>query len=612
MKFEYLLEELLNELSGKEIYQKYYSKIPFDDFLTIVTADPQTIYQGGEIKRMGKYSKLLVALYQKGGIRLDDADKAKEYLGYVYTHKIPLDINKIKQLGDLYEVVKGYIAQDTKSLEEILKILPKDEYKVLHNGERWYILQPLTEKASCYLGVNTEWCTTWGPYSLDKRYKDRGNHFTSHSTRGPLFIMINKSDTSDKYQFHFETNQFMDKKDKRIDTASFLQQRDKQEILQYFFPSLFQEVTPEQMKLELKKMDVLPNELGLKIFEKSIGKIDNQLVNALLKKDEDVVENLIQGVSNINISEGTLSFDVEEIKNDVEQLQQNMGWYEYEADHGWEFVYDDVRDRGMDDYEREKLQEFLLPYYEENKEKFREIFSIRDFQEFIKNFFDNFISNDDIQEAFWSDIADLSYASYEQANLVTLDNIKKDIDISSNYSAGGHEITLGLVKFIQFLLKKDIIYIHNEEILEQILDDYVDYCGHDGDFERTYDYNITYPKYGNTYLSSKTDKYFDSLFDDAETSGECIQLRKKFNEILEKYFKGSTTYQNEHIRVRLKSNEIDCNTGMVKVEYDNLDTGETFGGWNSKNDSVKIDNLVSLMTNYKLFESIIKFKKNIL
>ncbi len=36
-----------------------------DDFLTIVTADPQTIYEGGEIKRMGKYSKLLVALYQK-------------------------------------------------------------------------------------------------------------------------------------------------------------------------------------------------------------------------------------------------------------------------------------------------------------------------------------------------------------------------------------------------------------------------------------------------------------------------------------------------------------------------------------------------------------------
>jgi len=66
------------------------------------------------------------------------------------------------------------------------------------------------------------------------------------------------------------------------------------------------------------------------------------------------------------------------------------------------------------------------------------------------------------------------------------------------------------------------------------------------------------------------------------------------------------------IIISLKSNEIDCNTGMVKVEYDNLDTGETFGGWRDKNDGVKIDNLVSLMTNYKLFESIIKFKKNII
>jgi hypothetical protein len=115
MRFDTLLEELLNELSGSEIYQKYYSKIPFDEFLNIVMADPQTVYEGGELKRMGKYSKLLIALYQKGGIRLDDVDKAKEYLGYVYKHKISLDVNKVKQLSDLYDVVKGYLAQDTKS-----------------------------------------------------------------------------------------------------------------------------------------------------------------------------------------------------------------------------------------------------------------------------------------------------------------------------------------------------------------------------------------------------------------------------------------------------------------------------------------------------------------
>lgn len=192
MKFDILLEDLLNELSGEEIYQKYYSKIPYNEFLEIVSSDPQSVVSNDKIQKMGKYSKLLILLFQKGGLQLEDLDKAKEYLGYVYQHKIPMDLGKIKQLADIYNVVKDYIAKDTKSLEEILKILSKEEFKVLHNGENWYIFQPLTEKASCYLGVNTEWCTTWGPYSLNKKHKDRGNMFSRYSPQGPLFIMIDK------------------------------------------------------------------------------------------------------------------------------------------------------------------------------------------------------------------------------------------------------------------------------------------------------------------------------------------------------------------------------------------------------------------------------------
>ena len=42
MNFNFLLEELLLELSGKEIYQKYYSKIPYETFLDIVMATPKT------------------------------------------------------------------------------------------------------------------------------------------------------------------------------------------------------------------------------------------------------------------------------------------------------------------------------------------------------------------------------------------------------------------------------------------------------------------------------------------------------------------------------------------------------------------------------------------
>lgn len=612
MKFQTLLEDLLNELSGKEIYQKYYSKLPYDEFLTIVRADPQTVYEDGELKKMGKYSKLLVALYQKGGIRLDDVDKANEYLGYVYTHKIALDVNKVKQLSDLYDVVKGYIVQDTKNLEEILKILPQEEYKVLHNGDNWYMFQPLTEKASCYLGVNTEWCTTWGPYSLNKKHRDRGNHFTSHSNRGPLYIMINKNDPNDKYQFHFETNQFMDKNDRRINTGNFLTQRNNKELLYYFFPSIIKDVSPEQIKIELKRIDVLPSDLGMKIFEKSIGQINNNLVNAIIQKDNEVVGELLPGAGDMNITDGKVTFTVDEIKDDVEQLEQNLNWYNYESDHGWEYIYDDVRDRGMDEYEKDKLKEFLSDYYKENQDIIRSSVGVNNFDGFLSYFFDDYVSSDNIQESFWSEIADLSYSTYEEANLSKVKEIQKDIYISGGY-AGEYDITLNMVKFIQFLLRKDIESIEDEDLFHEMLGNYIDYCGHGGEFERIYDYNITYPKYGNnSSLSNTTDKYFDEIFEDSETGGQCMELRKKFNDIIQKYFKNSTTYQNEHIIVRLQSKEIDCKTGMVKVEYTNKDTGETYGGWRDKNDGVKIDNLVSLMTNYKLFEDLVRFKKNAL
>jgi hypothetical protein len=156
MKFGLIIEDLLTELSGMEIYNKYYSKIPYDDFKLIVNSDPQTnISSDGTVTRMGKYSKLLLSMFQKGGLKLEDLEKAEEYLGYVYSHKIPVEVNKINELGDLYNTVKDYIAKDTKALSEILKVLSENEYKVLHNGEEWYVFQPLTEKAACYLGVNT-------------------------------------------------------------------------------------------------------------------------------------------------------------------------------------------------------------------------------------------------------------------------------------------------------------------------------------------------------------------------------------------------------------------------------------------------------------------------
>jgi hypothetical protein len=610
MNFKLILEDLLNELSGEEIYQKYYSKIPYDDFISIVLSDPQSVVEDGKIQKMGKYVKLLISLFQKGGLQLEDTDKAKEYLEYVYQHRIPLDVGKIKELADLYNVVKEYIVKDTKSLDEILKILSKDEFKVLHNGEKWFIFQPLTEKASCYLGVNTEWCTTWGPYSLNKKHKDRSNMFNRYSPQGPLFIMIDKQNHDNKYQFHFESGQYMDRDDKRINVSEFIIRRENKEIFDYFFPSFSREVSSDEIKNEINKLDILPNDLGLQLFEKTIGVIDNKLVNAILSDDEDTVSELMNGVD-IIIRNGRIGISIDELGSDLRQLDQNIGYYEYESEHGWEFVYNDMRDKGMDDeYDQQILEEFLRPFYEENSQTFLREFSINNFEGFLSNFFDAYKDDDNITDAFWSDIADLTYESYEMGNEEEVNRIQKDIKIESEYR--GYNISLNLVKFIQYILRGEYEEISDEDLLNEMLDDFVSYCKHDGEFEPFYDYNITYPKYGESnQITKQTDDFFDYILEDIERGNSCMELKRTLNQIIQKYFTSySKVYENEHIRVHLKSTEINCDTGMVKVEYTNKDTGEKFGGWGQP-DGVKVENLMSLLTNYKLFESLMRFKKNI-
>ena len=607
MKFEFLLEDLLNELSGEEIYQKYYNKIPYGEFISIVSSDPQTVVQDDKLQRMGKYSKLLLSMYQKGGLKMEDLEKAKEYLGYVYQHKVPLDLGKIKELGDLYGLIKDYVAKDTKDLGEILKVLNKDEYKVLHNGKEWYVFQPLTEKASCYLGVSTEWCTAWGPYSLNKQYKDRNSMFGRYSQEGPLFIMVDKNDTSNKFQFHFESRQYMDKNDRRVNTLSFFD--DKEELKNFFFPSLKTEVDDEQLKRELKRIDILSEDEGLELIKKSIGQINNPLVNSILNNDVEKLRTLIIDDEDLNgdvdIDGSRLTIPVETLRMGVEDLYNNINYYEYESDHGWEFVYDDMRERGDDDYDDEHYKKMMSSYYEENKNEILETLSINNLNDFLTSFFDNFKNNEDIKEAYWSDIADLSYRSYEEANEVEVNSIKSTIDIDY-----GFEIRINIVKFVQFLVKENVQEIND---MWGLLELFIKRMGLDGEFERIYDFQITYPKYNDSnQITKETNKFFEKMLENYESTHKCVEMRKQLNDIIQKYFNNTyKTYENEHIKVRLKSTEIDCEKGMVKIEYTNKDTGETYGGWRDKNDGVKIENLVSLMTNYKLFEHLIKFKKNI-
>lgn len=205
--------KLFEATNLSDIYQKYYSNIPQDEFNEIVSADPT--WNSDKPNKMGKYGKWLLSLYMSKRLKLEDLYKAKTYLSYFVKYNNVIDnkdINTYKTLNDLYSVVSNFIEnpdQATSKQDAIRKI--KEGAEKVYEDNEWLVIIPHTEEASCYYGKGTQWCTA----------ADKGsNMFDHYNEQGNLYININKT-THEKYQFHFETDSFMDETDTPIENPIF-------------------------------------------------------------------------------------------------------------------------------------------------------------------------------------------------------------------------------------------------------------------------------------------------------------------------------------------------------------------------------------------------------
>lgn len=206
-QFRYLFEAA----TLSDIHDKYYSKIPEDIFKEIISADPT--YRIEKSEKMGKYGKWLLSLYMNRQLKIEDLYKATEYLQYFikYYNIIQVkDINKYKSLQDLYNVVSIYMKNDgdiaTSKSDEVRKI--KEGAEKVYEDNGWLVIIPHTQAASCYYGKGTQWCTA-AEYSH--------NMFDNYNNQGPLYINIDKVNNL-KYQFHFESDSFMDENDNPIES----------------------------------------------------------------------------------------------------------------------------------------------------------------------------------------------------------------------------------------------------------------------------------------------------------------------------------------------------------------------------------------------------------
>ena len=232
MKFR-LIESLLME-DLVEV-KKYYPNISQEDFDRIIALDP-TFRK--EQDKLGTYGKWILSLFQKGNLKneghvkdiLTRFDKEKKNL----KNKDIMTYKSLEDLDDALNDDESY--QDQTDRQKLRKTqnavrksdLSKDAEKVYEDSD-WEVWIPHTYEASCKLGRGSHWCTasTEDDYYYNS-YKDNFG--------GEYYININKHNPDEKYQFHFESNQFMDASDRSIDLAGFL---NKNQGLKKFYGDTF-------------------------------------------------------------------------------------------------------------------------------------------------------------------------------------------------------------------------------------------------------------------------------------------------------------------------------------------------------------------------------------
>lgn len=214
LKEEYLVEGIAD-------VRKYYPMISDNDFNRIIKLDPTTNIQRD---KLGSYSKWLLTLFQKG--KLTNEGHVKDLLNRFEKEKKNLknkDIMSYKSMEDVDAALDDSTSYDELSARQQLRQTQKAVRKtnieenadLVYEDSDWEVWVPKTYEASCKLGQGSNWCTA--STSSDYYY----NHYKD-SYGGEYYILISKQDPNEKYQFHFESQQFMDRSDHTIDLSTFM------------------------------------------------------------------------------------------------------------------------------------------------------------------------------------------------------------------------------------------------------------------------------------------------------------------------------------------------------------------------------------------------------
>ena len=183
-------------------FLKNYPSIDIFVLDTLLRIDP-TVVQNSRGLFVGRYGVWIANMYANGGIKLGDIPELRAALTTYNKNKSQLpQIKDCKSLSELIEWVKN-LSDDFKPVRNQSK--SRANLENVYEDNEWLVYVPHSHAAARRGGEGTHWCT-----ASENEY-----YYNCYSNQGPLYINIRKSDGA-KFQFHFESNQFMNADDEPV------------------------------------------------------------------------------------------------------------------------------------------------------------------------------------------------------------------------------------------------------------------------------------------------------------------------------------------------------------------------------------------------------------
>ena len=365
-RFELLFDALTKPSTNKE-GKKVKPKLSKEEFIALVNADPTTRTNNVDMAtadskelsnvKAGKYVQWLIKNYlspiterqlgdngyekevkQVKDTFIEDLYKVTEDLTKFerFKNKLPQEMRDINKLNpsSLYDAVKDFdltLATTSKSERKSAPVHPGA--KLLFDGPTWRVIEiedkgPIGKEAACFYGgqnKETRWCTSAPGLTYFERYiKD-----------GPLYVVFKPGDTDvspetglpkERYQFHFPSNQFMDKDDRQIDLVQYLN-GPMSELKNFFKPEFAKGLTLNGEKLVIDSFNsgAVGKFIGLYGLDDLFDSLPLTLTELQIQNRDknDVIINIPESINkfkNLNL----LLFDncVESVPDTICELEQ--------------------------------------------------------------------------------------------------------------------------------------------------------------------------------------------------------------------------------------------------------------------------------------------------